>query len=180
MKIKNYQKKCSSFSSNLQARMNFLKIYKPAGNWWGTTFWGPARDILFTVIMLDPWFSQCNMPYLSKWLYMDVFAVYIYNQLSVYTYHFIHVGRSHICATYVDWIYPHRGFSCTQNTYNKNNKTSTYLEHPSCTQRLTTLVYSRSTNRTIFRLSVSNLTFFCYLFICSLKLWIIIPLKETL
>ena len=39
-KLRNYQKMCSSNCSNLQARMNFLKNSKPAGNWWGTPFLG--------------------------------------------------------------------------------------------------------------------------------------------
>ena len=38
---------CSSNCSNLQTRMDLLKISKPAGHWWRTHFWGTARNVLF-------------------------------------------------------------------------------------------------------------------------------------
>ena len=41
------KKRCSSNGSNLQARMNFLQISKPAGNWWEHLFWGTAREVVF-------------------------------------------------------------------------------------------------------------------------------------
>ena len=39
-KLRYYVKRCSPNCTNLQARRHFLKISKPAGNWWGTPFLG--------------------------------------------------------------------------------------------------------------------------------------------
>ena len=39
-KLRDDQKRCSSNSTNLQARNDFLKVSKSAGIWWGTPFLG--------------------------------------------------------------------------------------------------------------------------------------------
>ena len=66
------KKRCSSNCSNLQASMNFLKISKPAGNWWGTpvlgnSSWGALHYIYENV---------------NRWIYSKIYLTCVYSRNS--------------------------------------------------------------------------------------------------